>query len=239
MHDTRKAERERSRPRRPTTSDGNTHSGGRSPEHRRSIVAPPPRLTSFTAEDLESEAGELTESTSDTNSIYIQGMNVLSAPCLYASKSEVQAFALFNHIITNELPGYTSSTLSGVHKGCLLVDKVLAVVEPKLSSYLLSKHMHAEVYAFASVMTLSACTPPLPEVLHLWDFLFAYGAHLNILCIVAQLIRMRDLIMQSPSPTKVLRNLPPLEAKEIISLTLVIVKKIPKELYDEVVWHAK
>jgi Rab-GTPase-TBC domain len=71
-------------------------------------------------------------------------------------------------------------------------------VDPKLSAYLLSKGMHANVYAFASVLTMCACTPPLPEVLHLWDFLLAYGPHLNILCIVAQLIMMRDDILQSP-----------------------------------------
>ena len=71
-------------------------------------------------------------------------------------------------------------------------------MDSKLADYLLSKSMHAELYAFPSVLTLCACTPPLPEVLHLWDFLFAYGAHLNILCIVAQLILMRDVILQSP-----------------------------------------
>jgi cell cycle arrest protein BUB2 len=79
-----------------------------------------------------------------------------------------------------------------------LVDKCLALCDPKLSAYLLSKGMHAELYAFPSVLTLCACTPPLPEVLHIWDFLFAYGAHLNVLCIVAQLCLARDTIMESP-----------------------------------------
>ena len=75
---------------------------------------------------------------------------------------------------------------------------MLAIVDAKLSAYLLSKGMHAELYAFPSVLTLCACTPPLPEVLHLWDFLFAYGAHLNVLCIVAQLVIIRDAILTSP-----------------------------------------
>ena len=88
--------------------------------------------------------------------------------------------------------------MDGVHRGLKLVDRCLELVEPKLANYLFSKGMYAELYAFPSVLTLCACTPPLPEVLHLWDFLFAYGPHLNILCIVAQLIRMRDTILKSP-----------------------------------------
>jgi hypothetical protein len=64
--------------------------------------------------------------------------------------------------------------------------------------YLIGKGMNAELYAFPSVLTLCACTPPLPEVLRLWDFLFAYGSHLNILCIVAQLVKMRNAILSSP-----------------------------------------
>src|SRR5215471_3592931 len=87
--------------------------------------------------------------------------------------------------------------MDGVHRGVKLVDRCLEVIEPKLANHLFSKGMYAELYAFPSVLTLCACTPPLPEVLHLWDFLFAYGPHLNVLCVVAQLIRMRDKILAS------------------------------------------
>lgn len=129
---------------------------------------------------------------------YVQGMNVLSAPFLYASRSESQAYSLFYTLITRELPAYISPTMRGVHQGLALVDKVLAIVDPKLSLYLIGKGMTAEVYGFASVLTLCACTPPLPEVMKLWDFLFAYGVHLNILCIVAQLVILREEILRSP-----------------------------------------
>ena len=130
--------------------------------------------------------------------IYVQGMNVLAAPFLYAARSEVEAFVAFHRFITHECPGYVRGAMDGVHKGLALVDRVLAIVDPKLSLYLIGKGMHAELYAFPSVLTLCACTPPLPEVLRLWDFLFAYGAHLNILCIVAQLVISRQSILNSP-----------------------------------------
>jgi hypothetical protein len=129
--------------------------------------------------------------------VYVQGMNVLAAPFLYAARSEAEAFVAFHSLLTRECPGYIRGAMDGVHRGLALVDKVLAIVDPKLSMYLTSKGLSAEIYAFPSVLTLCACTPPLPEVLRLWDFLFAYGPHLNIVCIVAQLTIMRSQILQS------------------------------------------
>lgn len=88
--------------------------------------------------------------------------------------------------------------MEGVHRGLALVDKILGIVDHKLFGHLMSKGLKAEIYAFASVLTLCACTPPLPEVLNLWDFLFAYGPHLNLFCIVAQLVSIRDDLLASP-----------------------------------------
>lgn len=48
-----------------------------------------------------------------------------------------------------------------------------------------------------AVLTLCACTPPLDEVLQLWDFLLAFGVHLNVLCIIAQLLLIREDLMIS------------------------------------------
>lgn len=130
--------------------------------------------------------------------IYVQGMNVLCAPFLYAARSEAEAFVAFHLFVTRECPGYVRGAMDGVHKGLALVDKCLAIIDPKLSAYLQSKNMKAELYAFASVLTMCACTPPLPEVLQIWDFLFAYGPHLNIVCICVQLVIMRENLLSSP-----------------------------------------
>ncbi|KAM4059657.1 rab-GTPase-TBC domain-containing protein [Hirsutella rhossiliensis] len=169
---------------------------------------------------------------------YVQGMNVLAAPFLYAARSEAEAFVAFHSLLTRECPAYIRGAMDGVHRGLALVDKVLAIVDPKLSMYLTAKGLSAEIYAFPSVLTLCACTPPLPEVLRLWDFLFAYGPHLNIVCIVAQLTIMRSQILQSPSPNKVLRSFPQLHADLIKNVTIGIIKKIPDDVYAEIVSHA-
>ncbi len=81
---------------------------------------------------------------------YVQGMNVLAAPFLYAARSEAEAFVAFHQLLTKECPGYIRGAMDGVHKGLALVDKVLAIVDPKLSLYLLSKSLTAEIYAFPS-----------------------------------------------------------------------------------------
>lgn len=143
---------------------------------------------------------EGSEAGGEANAVsYVQGMNVLAAPFLYAARSEAQAFTAFDAFITKECPGYVRGSMEGVHKGLALVDQILDIVDPKLASHLASKGMKAEIYAFPSVLTLCACTPPLPDVLQLWDFLFAYGPHLNLLCIVSQLVLIRDSLLNSPT----------------------------------------
>lgn len=146
---------------------------------------------------LTTEGSESSVAATDAG-IYVQGMNVLAAPFLYAARSEAEAFVAFHQLLTKELPGYIRGAMDGVHRGLALVDKVLGIVDPKMSMYLTSKGLSAELYAFPSVLTLCACTPPLPEVLRLWDFLLAYGPHLNIVCIAAQLVIHRDELMASP-----------------------------------------
>lgn len=167
--------------------------------HSTSPVLKPRSLTLISTTE-SSESGGAEPGT------YVQGMNVLAAPFLYAARSEAEAFVAFHCFITRECPGYVRGTMDGVHKGLALVDKTLSIVDPKLSLYLIGKGMHAELYAFPSVLTFCACTPPLPEVLRLWDFLFAYGAHLNILCIVTQLVILRQSILNSPRYAFIVRQ---------------------------------
>ncbi|KAF7561121.1 hypothetical protein G7046_g3015 [Stylonectria norvegica] len=206
-----------------------------------------PSQASATSPTIKSRARALTLTTEGSESnvaassepgTYVQGMNVLAAPFLYAARSEAEAFVAFHSLLTRECPGYIRGAMDGVHKGLALVDKVLAIVDPKLSMYLTAKGLSAEIYAFPSVLTLCACTPPLPEVLRLWDFLFAYGPHLNIVCIVAQLTIMRSQILQSPSPNKVLRSFPQLNADLVKTVTIGIIKKIPDDVYADIVSHA-
>ncbi|GJN73165.1 hypothetical protein PLICBS_007241 [Purpureocillium lilacinum] len=210
-------------------------------EDQRQTSRPSSRHSSHPRESLTGSVSGNSQAKSNAGpepGTYVQGMNVLAAPFLYAARSEAEAFVAFHSLLTRECPAYIRGAMDGVHRGLALVDKVLAIVDPKLSMYLTAKGLSAEIYAFPSVLTLCACTPPLPEVLRLWDFLFAYGPHLNIVCIVAQLTIMRAQILQSPSPNKVLRSFPQLNADLVKSVTIGIIKKIPDDVYAEIVMHA-
>ncbi|PAV16851.1 bub2 [Pyrrhoderma noxium] len=168
---------------------------------------------------------------------YVQGMNVLAAPFLYTMPSELEAFFCFARFIEHSCPLYVQQTLEGVHRGLKLLDRCLKIVDAELYDHLRSKRLSAEIYAFPSVMTLCACTPPLDQVLQLWDFLLAFGVHLNVLCVIAQLLLMRDELMMSKSPMKLLRTFPPLEAQPVIGIAVTLVRDIPSDLYDELARH--
>jgi cell cycle arrest protein BUB2 len=198
------------------------------------------RVLNATAWRIHDEQQSTISPPSFKQTLYVQGVNVLSAPLLYASRSEAQAYSLLTSLITQHLPTYISPTMSGVHAGLGLIDRILGLREPNLATYLLDTHkLPAKIYAFPSVLTLCACTPPLPEVLKLWDFLFAFGVHLNVICVVAQLILMKQKLYDTSSPGKLLRSFPMLDAAKIIEETLVIARELPEGLYAEVVAHAQ
>ncbi|BGO89623.1 CDC16 protein [Rhodotorula toruloides] len=182
------------------------------------------------AEHVEHDAGE-------PQVPYVQGQNVLAAPFLYVLPSQLEAFACFTTFIETQVPRYVQPTLVGVHDGLQLVDLCLEAIDPVLFKHLLSFNLSAEIYAFPSILTFCAATPPLREVLELWDFLLAWGVGLNVLCVVAQLYVMRDDLMQSKAPMKMLRTFPPLKSSEIIPLVVQFIGTLRADLYDAIVRH--
>lgn len=167
---------------------------------------------------------------------YVQGMNVLLAPILYVMP-ELDAFYTFEHLVRQMCPMYVQPNLDGVHYGLQLLDECLQVVDPELFAHLRKHKADPKVYAFASILTLCGCTPPLEEVLKLWDYLFAFGVHLAVLCTISQYILVRDQILASSNPMKVLRALPDLQAQPVIALSVRLVKQLPDELYGRLMRH--
>ncbi|KAF9973228.1 hypothetical protein BGZ73_003566 [Actinomortierella ambigua] len=167
---------------------------------------------------------------------YVQGMNVLAAPFLYAM-SEMDAFYSFSNFIQFCCPLYVQPLLQGVHCGIKLLEACLREIDLELYESLRAKRLSAELYAFPSVLTLCACTPPLDEAMQLWDFLLAWGVHLNILCIIAQMTLIRQELLEHASPMKILRVFPNLDAAKIIAKTMEIIRLIPDPLYDMLVRH--
>ncbi|KAJ2076506.1 CDC16 protein [Coemansia sp. RSA 988] len=176
------------------------------------------------------------QSTSDPPR-YVQGMNTLLAPFLYVM-GEGAGFYAFRQFLRNECPLYARPSLPGVHACVQLVDECLATVDARLFSHLKRHGAVAKIYAFPAAMTLSASVGPLRQVVRLWDFLLAFGVHLNVVCIVAQLLSMRELLLTTQSPMAFLRSWPPLRADAVIRRTREIYDLLPERLRRRIKLHA-
>ncbi|KAJ2312674.1 CDC16 protein [Coemansia sp. RSA 2704] len=168
---------------------------------------------------------------------YVQGMNTLLAPFLYVM-GESAGFYAFRQFLRKECPLYARPSLPGVHACVHLVDECLAHVDARLFSHLKRHGAVARIYAFPAAMTLSASVGPLRQVVRLWDFLLAFGVHLNVVCIVAQLLSMRELLLTTRSPMAFLRSWPPLRADSVIRRTRDIYELLPDRLRRRIKLHA-
>ncbi|KAJ2895770.1 CDC16 protein [Coemansia aciculifera] len=168
---------------------------------------------------------------------YVQGMNTLAAPFLYVL-GEGASFYGFRQFLRHECPMYARPSLPGVHACVQLVDECLAFTDPQLFSHLRSHGAVAKIYAFPAAMTLSASVGPLQQVVLLWDFLLAFGVHLNVVCIVAQLAQMRELLLTTTTPMAFLRAWPSLRAESVIRRTREIYESLPERLRQCIRLHA-
>ncbi|CCC67380.1 hypothetical protein NCAS_0A08220 [Naumovozyma castellii] len=171
-------------------------------------------------------------------STYVQGMNVLMATTLYACPTEPMAFQIFSTLCYSMIPTYVTTNMIGARNGVKLLDLCLKIIDPKLSNFLSRQLLTAEIYGLPSILTFSSCNKPLIQAVKLWDFMFAYGFHMNILLVVAMLVSIRKQILESSNPMNLItRNLPAFNADELISLGVGFIAKIPIEIYDLLVNH--
>eukprot|EP00612_Vaucheria_litorea_P002572 CAMPEP_0171459298 /NCGR_PEP_ID=MMETSP0945-20130129/4638_1 /TAXON_ID=109269 /ORGANISM="Vaucheria litorea, Strain CCMP2940" /LENGTH=259 /DNA_ID=CAMNT_0011985289 /DNA_START=159 /DNA_END=935 /DNA_ORIENTATION=- len=173
---------------------------------------------------------------------YTQGMSVLCAPFLY-EMPEVDAFFCFNLLLTKHIPQYVNSSLDGVLTGCSLISRVLEVVDPELFHHLDgTNHEHLMYFGFSFVMSLHACMQPLEEILKIWDVLFAYGVHLEILIVVAQCVLLREKLLadhKNPFTFLTLKSLQlqPFDAEILVACAFSLIPHIHQDLLDEIACH--
>lgn len=167
---------------------------------------------------------------------YVQGMNVVCAPFLYVMP-ELDAFYAFSNFIKIYCPLYFYAGIDGAYAGIQILDEILQVVDSELYAFLDSKKIKPSVFAMPPILSFSASTPPLEELLKLWDFLLAFGVHMNIVCVAAQIVLIRDQLMNSDRPNNLLRTLPPLDTNSILTVAISLVRQLPDELYKELVTH--
>jgi cell cycle arrest protein BUB2 len=132
---------------------------------------------------------------------YVQGMNVLLAPFTYFM-SEIDSYYCFKALVTHHCPSYILKNLDGVHKGVKLFNECLKLLDVELYNHLTDKLLDSTVYSFRYLMTLLANIKPLAQVLVLWDAIFAFGIHFNIILFSAYLILNREKLLNESNPYK-------------------------------------
>ncbi|KAG2183254.1 hypothetical protein INT43_006258, partial [Umbelopsis isabellina] len=167
---------------------------------------------------------------------YVDSMSRLVLPFVNVM-SELDAFFSFTTFVRHCCPLYVQPNCIGARCGAKLLEACLKILDPELLGYLHGKGLDAEEYAHHDISTFSASALPFPETLHLWDIMLAFGFHLNIIFIVARLVRRRKKILCSTSPYHLLRAWPPLDAETVISDSFQIVKRLPEGLYLQLVRH--
>ncbi len=113
-------------------------------------------------------------------------------------------------------------------------------MDSTLHSHLVSTNcQQSYVYAFACVKSLSAIGRPFTQLLKLWDFLIAFGPHFNVLCVVAQIIMIREKLLATKNPKALLdyRKWPRLRARFIIHVAMSLLPQLPLDLYDDICKH--
>ncbi|XBW36944.1 hypothetical protein QEN19_002523 [Hanseniaspora menglaensis] len=176
------------------------------------------------------------------NDFYIQGMNVILAPILTMTDMEPVAYFLYDRLM-NKLHNYYNASLSldRIHKGCELVEKALLKIDPKLYKKFNKLSYPLHLLVVPSVMTLSGNVEPVEEVLKMWDFIIAYGVHLNVLFIVAQLVIVRETILKISSEEELfnyLRKMPKLEdGMRVVKLGIGFIDRLGRDFLQELIDH--
>lgn len=181
--------------------------------------------------------------TGNRSGIYAQSMSLLAAPFLYVMP-EPDAFHCFRIFLQQHAPQYVRR-YAGARRGCNLLDRCLADVDPRLHALFLRHNLNAEVYAFPSVSSLGACVPPISDTVRLWDIQLAFGAHMHILFTLARLVLASPSIREesarrsaAPLTTRELEQGLGVDAETVLARAIPLVNQLNPDLYGELVDHA-
>lgn len=181
--------------------------------------------------------------TGNKRGVYAQSMSLLAAPLLYVMP-EPEAFHCFRVFLTSHVPLYVKQYI-GARRGCQLLDRCLADVDPELHELFASHHLHAEVYAFPTISSLGACVPPMSDTVRLWDIQLAFGCHMHVVFTLARLLlaspRICAVSKESRAAPLITRELEQglgLDSETVLARAVPLVRQINSDLYIELLDHA-
>lgn len=177
---------------------------------------------------------------------YTQGMAQWCGLFLY-DMPETTAFLCFRRFVQQQCPRYMQKGNPGAHDGVVLLERCLDEVAPALMAFLREKIPGIQnpliTFAFAPVLSLSASLPPLCELRHMWDIMIGFGAHLNVLFIMAYIIIHSKDVFASSSLVDIQRvfdprHPKPLHARSIVHVAFKSLPKISAGLYEKLKRHS-
>jgi len=174
---------------------------------------------------------------------YVQGLNLFAGMFLYVMP-ELDAFHCFERFVSFHCPRYASGAdgMSGVHDATKLADSLLRILDPDLYQHLMEHDMRDMrlMWSFSYLLSFNTFSKPLNEAVILWDFLLAFGVHMNVVCTVARIILLREELMDTKKPFQDFiahTGAPPLDARRVITLTLQLYPLIPAPLLQAITDH--
>eukprot|EP01102_Stenamoeba_stenopodia_P021976 TRINITY_DN8996_c0_g1_i1.p1 TRINITY_DN8996_c0_g1~~TRINITY_DN8996_c0_g1_i1.p1 ORF type:complete len:453 (+),score=105.56 TRINITY_DN8996_c0_g1_i1:43-1401(+) len=176
---------------------------------------------------------------------YLQG-TARWAGVLLTQMSELEAFFCYVEL-TRRCQTYSAARFKGSLTGGKLFLNVLKKVEPKVYDRITnvtSPSALLVVYANPILISFWSICSPYNEVIKLWDFFLAYGFHLSVIALVAQVVLLkRQILAEDNNPLQILATargkFPNIDARKIIDLTLQLLRhpEMSQESYVQIYRH--
>ncbi|XP_077501253.1 TBC1 domain family member 13 isoform X2 [Amblyomma americanum] len=168
---------------------------------------------------------------------YVQGMNEIIGPIYYTlvadpnpewrKYAEADCFFCFTSLMS-EIRDFFIKTLDESSSGIgAMMERLMQLLrrrDDRLYGHLKQLQVEPQYYSFRWIMLLLSQDFPLPDVLRIWDSLFADTKRFNFLIYIcyAMLSKLRDKLMMGdfPSNIKLLQNFPDVDVSELIAQAL-------------------
>lgn len=164
---------------------------------------------------------------------YVQGMNEIVGPIYYVMASnpnaeyrkyaEADCFFCFTALMA-EIRDFFIKTLDDSEGGIKFMmtklSKMLKEKDPEVFNYLKDQELHPHYYSFRWITLLLSQEFPLPDVVRIWDSVFAdenrFSFLIQICC--AMIVILRDQILENDFGTnvKLLQNFPPFDINIVL-----------------------
>ncbi|EDW93140.1 TBC1 domain family member 13 isoform X3 [Drosophila yakuba] len=165
---------------------------------------------------------------------YVQGMNEIVGPIYYVMASdpdlsyrahaEADCFFCFTALMS-EIRDFFIKTLDDAEGGIKFMmarlSNMLKSKDPSIYELLRSQELHPQYYSFRWLTLLLSQEFPLPDVLRIWDSVFADEQRFDFLIKIccSMILIQRDAILENDfaSNVKLLQNYPPIDINVVIA----------------------